>query len=339
MSLQDAQPTSLESAVALAAENALQRVALARAAVGAVIFGQEQVVEQTLVTLLSGGHGLLVGVPGLAKTKLVETLGIVLGLSGQRVQFTPDLMPADILGSEVLEEAADKRRTFRFIRGPIFAQLLMADEINRASPRTQSALLQAMQEQHVTVAGTRHDLPRPFHVLATQNPLEQEGTYPLPEAQIDRFMMKVLVSYPNRAEERAILDAMATSEPLASVRPVVSAQQILNARHVVNSLYVDDKIRNYIVDLVLATRPPFAKSLNIEGFIQTGASPRATINLTLAARAIAFLNGRHYVTPQDVKSIAMDVLRHRVSVTYEAEAENITSEDVIQKILDALPVP
>src|SRR5436305_10982384 len=205
MSLQDAQPTSLKSAVALAAENALQRVALARAAVGAVIFGQEQVVEQALVPLLSGGNGLLVGVPGLDKTKLVETLGVVLGLSAQRVQFTPDLMPADILGSEVLEETAEKRRLFRFVPGPIFAQLLMADEINRASPRTQSALLQAMQEQHVTVAGSRYDLPRPFHVLATQNPLEQEGTYPLPEAQLDRFLMQVDVLYPDRETIEAVI--------------------------------------------------------------------------------------------------------------------------------------
>jgi MoxR-like ATPase len=196
-----------------------------------------------------------------------------------------------------------------------------------------------MEEGRVTVDGVPHRVGEPFMVIATQNPVEMEGTYPLPEAQIDRFMMKVIVNYPSRAEERAILDAMATSEALPTARPVVSAQQILNSRHVVNTLYVDDKIRNYIVDLVLATRPPAAATLKLNGYIQTGASPRATINLTLAARAIAFLNGRHYVTPQDVKSIAMDVLRHRVTVTYEAEAENITSEDVIQKILDALPVP
>ena len=329
----------LEDMIVRAAETTAEHVRAAKAAIGTVIFGQDQVVEQALITILSGGHALLLGVPGLAKTKLVDTMGTVLGLDARRIQFTPDLMPSDILGTEVLEESQGGKRSFRFISGPVFAQLLMADEINRASPRTQSALLQAMQEQHVTVAGTRYDLPKPFHVLATQNPLEQEGTYPLPEAQIDRFMMKVVVSYPNRAEERAILDAMATSEALPTARPVVSAQQILNSRHVVNTLYVDDKIRNYIVDLVLATRPPAAASLKLNGYIQTGASPRATINLTLAARAIAFLNGRHYVTPQDVKSIAMDVLRHRVTVTYEAEAENITSEDVIQKILDALPVP
>ena len=321
------------------ADVALERIAAARAEIGSVIFGQERVVDLTLATLLAGGHGLLIGVPGLAKTKLVETLGIVVGLDALRVQFTPDLMPTDILGSEVMEEGHDGKRGFRFIKGPIFAQLLMADEINRASPRTQSALLQAMQEHHVSVAGERHDLPHPFHVLATQNPLEQEGTYPLPEAQIDRFMMKVVVTYPNRDEERAILDAMATTEPSLGVRRVVSAAQIMAARQVVNAIHVDDKIKDYIVEVVLATRPPSAPALKLNGYVQYGASPRATISLTLAARATAFLNGRHFVTPQDVKSIALDVLRHRVSVSYEAEAENVTSEDVIRKILDTLPVP
>jgi MoxR-like ATPase len=301
-----------------------------------VIVGQKHLLDRLLVALLTNGHVLLEGVPGLAKTLALKTLAAGIAVRFKRLQFTPDMLPADIVGTMIYNP---QDGAFRTKHGPIFSNLILADEINRAPAKVQSALLEAMQERQVTIGDETYPLPNPFLVLATQNPLEQEGTYPLPEAQIDRFMMKVLVSYPNRAEERAILDAMATSEPLASVRPVVSAQQILNARHVVNSLYVDDKIRNYIVDLVLATRPPVAKSLNIEGFIQTGASPRATINLTLAARAIAFLNGRHYVTPQDVKSIAMDVLRHRVSVTYEAEAENITSEDVIQKILDALPVP
>jgi MoxR-like ATPase len=246
------------------------------------------------------------------------------------------MLPADIVGTMIY---SPHDGAFRTKHGPIFSNLILADEINRAPAKVQSALLEAMQERQVTIGDETYPLPNPFLVLATQNPLEQEGTYPLPEAQIDRFMMKVVVSYPNRAEERAILDAMATSEALPTARPVVSAQQILSARHVVNTLYVDDKIRNYIVDLVLATRPPAAAALKLNSYIQTGASPRATINLTLASRAIAFLNGRHYVTPQDVKSIAMDVLRHRVAVTYEAEAENITSEDVIQKILDALPVP
>lgn len=301
-----------------------------------VIIGQAQVVEEMLISLFSRGHCLVVGVPGLAKTLLVRTISRVMNLKFNRIQFTPDMLPADIVGTMIYNP---QDGAFRTKHGPIFSNLILADEINRAPAKVQSALLEAMQERQVTIGDETYPLPNPFLVLATQNPLEQEGTYPLPEAQIDRFMMKVVISYPNRAEERAILDAMATSEALPSARPVVSAQQILNARHVVNALYVDDKIRNYIVDLVLATRPPIAASLNLNGYIQTGASPRATINLTLAARAIAFLNGRHYVTPQDVKTIAMDVLRHRVSVTYEAEAENITSEDVIQKILDALPVP
>jgi MoxR-like ATPase len=228
---------------------------------------------------------------------------------------------------------------FRTKPGPIFSNLILADEINRSPAKVQSALLEAMQERQVTIGDETYALPNPFLVLATQNPLEQEGTYPLPEAQIDRFMMKVIVTYPNRAEERAILDAMATTEPMPVPRQVVSAEQIVEARHIVNALYVDDKIRDYIVDIVLATRPPVAASLNLNGFIQTGASPRATISLTLAARAMAFLNGRHFVIPQDVKTIAMDVLRHRVTVTYEAEAENITSENIIEKILNTLPVP
>src|SRR6202522_2401036 len=283
--------------------------------IGRVIVGQQQLLDRLLIALLSNGHVLLEGVPGLAKTLALKTLAGCIAVRFKRLQFTPDMLPADIVGTMIYNP---QDGAFRTKHGPIFSNLILADEINRAPAKVQSALLEAMQERQVTIG---------------------DETYPLPEAQIDRFMMKVVVSYPNRAEERAILDAMATSEALPTARPVVSAQQILNSRHVVNSLYVDDKIRNYIVDLVLATRPPAAAALKLNGYIQTGASPRATINLTLAARAIAFLNGRHYVTPQDVKSIAMDVLRHRVAVTYEAEAENITSEDVIQKILDALPVP
>ena len=307
-----------------------------REEVGRVIVGQKQLVDRLLIALLSNGHVLLEGVPGLAKTLALKTLASCISVRFKRLQFTPDMLPADIVGTMIYNP---QDGAFRTKQGPIFSNLILADEINRAPAKVQSALLEAMQERQVTIGDETYPLPNPFLVLATQNPLEQEGTYPLPEAQIDRFMMKVVVNYPNRAEERAILDAMATSEALPTARPVVSAQQILNARHVVNTLYVDDKIRNYIVDLVLATRPPIAAALKLNGYIQTGASPRATINLTLAARAIAFLNGRHYVTPQDVKSIAMDVLRHRVTVTYEAEAENITSEDVVQKILDALPVP
>jgi MoxR-like ATPase len=304
--------------------------------IGRVIVGQRHLIDSLLIALLTNGHVLLEGVPGLAKTLALKTLASCLAVEFKRLQFTPDMLPADIVGTMIYNP---QDGAFRTKHGPIFSNLILADEINRAPAKVQSALLEAMQERQVTIGDETYPLPSPFLVLATQNPLEQEGTYPLPEAQIDRFMMKVIVGYPNRAEERAILDAMATSEPLPVVRPVVSAAQILNARHVVNSLYVDEKIRNYIVDLVLATRPPVAKSLKIDGYIQTGASPRATINLTLAARAMAFLNGRHYVTPQDVKTVALDVLRHRVSVTYEAEAENVSSEDVIHSILDALPVP
>ena len=334
-------PTRVDSDPALRAtrETVLDNsawIAPLQAEMARVIVGQKHLLDRLLVALLTNGHVLLEGVPGLAKTLALKTLASGLSVRFKRLQFTPDMLPADIVGTMIYNP---QDGAFRTKHGPIFSNLILADEINRAPAKVQSALLEAMQERQVTIGDETYPLPNPFLVLATQNPLEQEGTYPLPEAQIDRFMMKVVVSYPNRTEERAILDAMATSEALPSARPVVSAQQILNARHVVNGLYVDDKIRNYIVDLVLATRPPVAKSLNIEGYIQTGASPRATINLTLAARAIAFLNGRHYVTPQDVKTIAMDVLRHRVTVTYEAEAENISSEDVVRKILDALPVP
>jgi MoxR-like ATPase len=301
-----------------------------------VIVGQKHLLDRLLVALLTNGHVLLEGVPGLAKTLALKTLASCVAVHFKRLQFTPDMLPADIVGTMIY---SPQEGVFRTKHGPIFSNLILADEINRAPAKVQSALLEAMQEHQVTIGDETYPLPNPFLVLATQNPLEHEGTYPLPEAQIDRFMMKVIVTYPNRAEERAILDAMATTEPLASPRPVVSAEQILAARHVINTLYVDAKIRDYIVDLVLATRPPAAAALKLDGYIQNGASPRATINMTLAARATAFLNGRHYVIPQDVKSIAMDVLRHRVTVSYEAEAENISSEDVIQKILDALPVP
>jgi MoxR-like ATPase len=301
-----------------------------------VIVGQKHLLDRLLVALLSNGHVLLEGVPGLAKTLALKTLANCVALNFKRLQFTPDMLPADIVGTMIYNP---QDGAFRTKHGPIFSNLILADEINRAPAKVQSALLEAMQERQVTIGDETYLLPTPFLVLATQNPLEQEGTYPLPEAQIDRFMMKVIVTYPNRGEERAILDAMATTEAMAVPRTVVSAAQIVEARHVVNTLYVDDKIRDYIVDLVLATRPPTAATLNLNGYIQNGASPRATIALTLGARAMAFLSGRHFVIPQDVKSIALDVLRHRVSVTYEAEAENISSENVIEKILDALPVP
>jgi MoxR-like ATPase len=301
-----------------------------------VIVGQKHLLDRLLIALLTNGHVLLEGVPGLAKTLALKTLASCISLDFKRLQFTPDMLPADIVGTMIYNP---QDGAFRTKHGPIFSNLILADEINRAPAKVQSALLEGMQERQVTIGDQTYALPNPFLVLATQNPLEQEGTYPLPEAQIDRFMMKVIVTYPNRAEERLILDAMATTEAMVVPRAVVSAAQIVEARHVVNTLYVDEKIRDYIVDLVLATRPPVAASLNLNGYIQNGASPRATIALTLGARAMAFLNGRHFVTPQDVKSIAMDVLRHRVSVTYEAEAENISSENVIDRILDKLPVP
>jgi MoxR-like ATPase len=301
-----------------------------------VIVGQKHLLDRLLVALLTNGHVLLEGVPGLAKTLALKTLANCIALDFKRLQFTPDMLPADIVGTMIYNT---QDGAFRTKHGPIFSNLILADEINRAPAKVQSALLEAMQERQVTIGDETYKLPTPFLVLATQNPLEQEGTYPLPEAQIDRFMMKVIVTYPNRTDERAILDAMATTEAMLVPRAVVSAAQILEARHVVNTLYVDDKIRDYIVDLVLATRPPIAASLNLNGYIQNGASPRATIALTLGARAMAFLSGRHFVIPQDVKSIALDVLRHRVSVTYEAEAESISSENIVEKILDALPVP
>src|SRR6202041_3485800 len=301
-----------------------------------VIVGQKHLLDRLLIALLTNGHVLLEGVPGLAKTLALKTLANGVSVNFKRLQFTPDMLPADIVGTMIY---SPHDGAFRTKHGPIFSNLILADEINRAPAKVQSALLEAMQERQVTIGDETYPLPNPFLVLATQNPLEQEGTYPLPEAQIDRFMMKVIVNYPTRTEERAILDAMATTEPMAVPRTVVSASQIIEARHIVNMLFVDDKVRDYIVDIVLATRPPIAAGLNLNGYIQTGASPRATIALTLAARAMAFLNGRHFVTPQDVKTVAMDVLRHRVSVTYEAEAENVTSENVIEKILNTLPVP
>jgi len=307
-----------------------------REEMGRVIVGQKHLLDRLLIALLTNGHVLLEGVPGLAKTLALKSLANCLSVRFKRLQFTPDMLPADIVGTMIYNP---QDGAFRTKHGPIFSNLILADEINRAPAKVQSALLEAMQERQVTIGDETYPLPAPFLVLATQNPLEQEGTYPLPEAQIDRFMMKVIVDYPTRAEERAILDAMATTEPMIVPRTVVSASQILDARHVVNTLFVDDKVRDYIVDIVLATRPPIAAGLDLNGYVQNGASPRATIALTLAARAMAFLNGRYFVTPQDVKTVAMDVLRHRVSVTYEAEAENVTSKDVVERILNTLPVP
>ncbi len=301
-----------------------------------VIVGQEQLVDRLMIGLISNGHILLEGVPGLAKTLSLKTLASAVGLHFQRLQFTPDMLPADIVGTMIYNP---REGTFSTKHGPVFSNLILADEINRAPAKVQSALLEAMQERQVTLGDETYRLPDPFLVLATQNPLEHEGTYPLPEAQVDRFMLKVIVDYPNRSEERAILDAMAVAEPTFDVQKVVSAEDIIAARRVVSSIYVDDKVKDYIVDIVLATRDPRPYGLNLNGYVQWGASPRATIGLTLAARAHAFLQGRGYVTPQDVKDLAYDVLRHRVAVSYEAEAENITSENIVAGILEGLPVP
>ncbi len=327
---QETTATSLEDAVARTAELALDRVAAARAAIGAVIFGQERVVEQTLVTLISGGHGLLVGVPGLAKTKLVETLGTVLGLDARRVQFTPDLMPADILGSEIMEESETGKRAFRFVRGPIFAQLLMADEINRASPRTQSALLQAMQEYHVTVAGERHDLPRPFHVLATQNPLEQEGTYPLPEAQLDRFLMQIDVDYPDRAAERRIL-VETTGDAQAAARAAMTAEELATTQRLVRRLPVGDSVVEAILDLVRSARPAEGDA-TVAKTVAWGPGPRAAQSLMLACRARALIDGRLAPSIDDVKTLAEPVLKHRMALTFAARAEGETIAGAIGRL-------
>jgi MoxR-like ATPase len=310
---------------------ALERIAAARKEIGAVIFGQERVVDLALTVLLARGHGLLIGVPGLAKTKLVETLGIVVGLDTLRVQFTPDLMPSDILGSEVMEEGLDGRRAFRFIRGPIFAQLLMADEINRASPRTQSALLQAMQEQHVTVAGVRHDLPSPFHVLATQNPLEQEGAYPLPEAQLDRFLLQIDVGYPDRAAERRVL-IETTGERETRPGPVMTAEDLSEAQRLVRRAPIGDRIVEAILDLVRAARPGEGDPELSKG-IGWGPGPRAAQALMLAARARALVDGRLSPSLADIQALAEPTLKHRMALTFAARADGETISAVIERLV------
>ena len=303
---------------------------------GKVIVGQTYLVERLVIGLLANGHVLLEGVPGLAKTLSVKSLANCLNVKFSRLQFTPDMLPADVIGTQIYNPQSG---AFTTRRGPIFANLVLADEINRAPAKVQSALLEAMQEKQVTIGDQTFKLGEPFLVLATQNPIEQEGTYPLPEAQVDRFMLKLKIGYPSRAEERQILELMARTAGTPETQPVVEPKQILRARQVINDIYVDDKVKDYIVDLVCATREPEAHKIQVKEFIQLGASPRATISLTLAAKAFAFLRSRGYVTPQDVKSIGMDVLRHRVAITYEAEAEEKTSETIIQKIFDELPVP
>ncbi len=303
--------------------------------IGKVVIGQKRIVERLLIGLLCDGHVLLEGVPGLAKTLLVKTLASVIQASFQRIQFTPDLLPADLIGTMIYQM---HEGSFTVKKGPIFANIILADEINRAPAKVQSALLEAMQEHQVTIGDKTYPLPAPFLVLATQNPIEQEGTYPLPEAQVDRFMLKVKVDYPSKREELAVLEAVACHEP-AQLRPIVSVEQILAARKTVQSIYVDEKIKNYIIELVFATRQPREHGVPAEGLIEYGASPRATICLLQAARAVAFLRGRGHVIPDDVKTVGADILRHRVILTYEAEAEEKTPEDVIQMIFDHVEVP
>ena len=320
----------LEDMIVRSAETTAEHVRGAKAAIGTVIFGQDKVVEQALITILSGGHALLLGVPGLAKTKLVDTMGTVLGLDARRIQFTPDLMPSDILGTEVLEESQAGKRSFRFISGPVFAQLLMADEINRASPRTQSALLQAMQEQHVTVAGTRYDLPKPFHVLATQNPLEQEGTYPLPEAQLDRFLMEIDVTYPDRDAERRILFDTTGSEE-TKPKAAMSADELMAAQRLVRRLPVGESVVDAILALVRSARPG-PEGGDAAKMIAWGPSPRASQALMLAVRARALLDGRLAPSIDDVIELAEPVLKHRMALTFSARAEGETIEGVIARL-------
>ena len=304
--------------------------------VNTVMVGQETMVERVLIALLADGHILLEGVPGLAKTLLVKTMAQAIQADFSRIQFTPDLLPADLVGTQMYNV---KSGEFTVHQGPLFANFVLADEINRAPSKVQSALLEAMQERQITIGNTTYQMEDLFLVLATQNPIEQEGTYPLPEAQVDRFMLKVIVDYPKPNEERVIIDRM-TGDPLPPVNAVISPQQLLRAREMVRRVYVDEKIKNYVLNLVLATRDPGNNGLSdLRPFISFGASPRAGINLVLAARAHAFINGRGFVTPDDIKEIAPDVLRHRVIVSYEAEAESVTSADIVQRILDYAEVP
>jgi MoxR-like ATPase len=304
--------------------------------VGKVIVGQKYLIERLLIGLLANGHILLEGVPGLAKTLTVKTLSGTIQTKFQRIQFTPDLLPADLTGTMIYEQSTGK---FVPKKGPIFANLILADEINRAPAKVQSALLEAMQERQVTIGENTYKLDEPFLVLATQNPIEQEGTYPLPEAQIDRFMLKVCITYPTRMEEAQILKRMTSGEELG-VQPVVSPQDIVRARDIINEVYMDEKIENYILDIVFATREPEKYGLeNLKDMIEYGASPRASIYLTLAAKVHAFLRRRGYVIPEDIRAVSMDVLRHRIIITYEAEAEEITPEDIVRRIMDKIEVP
>ena len=303
---------------------------------GKVIVGQKHLIERLLIGILANGHILLEGVPGLAKTLSVMTMAKAMKIKYQRIQFTPDLLPADLVGTLIYNPRSGE---FTTKKGPLFSNIILADEINRAPAKVQSALLESMQERQVTIGNKTFKLDDPFLVLATQNPIEQEGTYPLPEAQVDRFMLKLNIDYPSKSEEREILERMAVTETNIKVKSVISPGDIKRLRSVVDQIYIDDKIKDYIVDLVIATREPGKYNLDLDEFIEYGASPRATIYLTIASKAYAFLKGRGYVTPQDVKSIGMDVLRHRVILTYEAEAEEMTPEKVIQNIFDNIEVP
>jgi MoxR-like ATPase len=315
---------------------ASQWIAPVQQEIARVVVGQKYLVEGLITGLLTNGHILLEGVPGLAKTLTVKTLAQCVHTGFQRIQFTPDLLPADLIGTLIYNPRSGE---FTTKQGPLFSNLILADEINRAPAKVQSALLEAMQERQVTIGDTTYPLADPFLVLATQNPLEQEGTYQLPEAQLDRFMLKLRVGYPSREEERKILDLMATSAPNLKVLPMLDPADIIRSRDIVNGIYIDDRVKDYIVDVVFATRDPAAYKLKLDGMIRYGASPRATIALTLAARARAFMAGRGYVTPQDVKSVGPDVLRHRIIVSYEAEAEEVTSEAIVEKIFAGLAVP
>ncbi|MFI5365515.1 MAG: AAA family ATPase [Candidatus Binatia bacterium] len=307
-----------------------------REEIGHTIVGQRYLVDRLIVGLLANGHVLLEGVPGLAKTLSVKTLAQTIDASFHRLQFTPDLLPADLIGTLIY---SPRDGAFTTKKGPIFANIILADEINRAPAKVQSALLEAMQERQVTIGDETHPLPDPFLVLATQNPIEQEGTYPLPEAQVDRFMLKLSVTYPSKEEERQILDRMASTNHREGASPVIHTDDVLRLRKLVDQIYLDDKIKDYIIDLVFATRDPAAYKLDLKRLIRYGASPRATLYLTLASKAHALLQGRGYVTPQDVKSIGPDILRHRVIVTYEAEAEDVDADAVIKQVFDGVPVP
>jgi MoxR-like ATPase len=317
-------------------ETAHQTIARLRKEVGRVVIGQEAVLNRLVIALLIRGHVLIEGLPGLAKTLLVKTLAGAIDASFKRIQFTPDLLPADITGTQIFDPAG---RTFNPRLGPIFANLVLADEINRAPAKVQSALLEAMQERQVTIGDKTWPLPQPFIVMATQNPIEQEGTYPLPEAQVDRFMLMVKVGYPSREDERKIMDRMTLAEP-AHASPVVTQAELLDARKVIAQVYVDEKVKDYIVDVVFATREPQKHGLkDLAPLIEFGASPRASIALNLAARAHAFLRHRGYVTPEDVKAVGPDVLRHRLVLTYEADAEEVTAEQVVRRVFEVVEVP